>query len=81
MGITTVERDQFQFLTKIHYLAACNDKFGEHEIDHILLLKSEGEDIPYNANPNEVSDVMYVDQEELKALMDQEGVLITPWFK
>jgi isopentenyl-diphosphate delta-isomerase len=81
IGITTLVASDFQFLARIHYKAAYDETWGEHEIDHILMMKSEGDDVPYACNPNEVSEAMYVDQNELKALMDDDSVLITPWFK
>jgi len=70
--------DQFQYLTKIHYLAPSNGVWGEHEIDYILFLTA---DVTIEPNPNEIRDHKYVSKEELKAMFDDPSNLFTPWFK
>lgn len=72
---------EFTYLTRIHYKAESNSTWGEHEIDYIFFIQK---DLPLSPNPNEVSGHRYVDQEELKQLLedaDQGKVKITPWFK
>lgn len=76
------EYANFQYLTRIHYKSASGDessKWGEHEIDYILILKSENPSV--NANPNEVKDYKYVNQEQLKQMFKDESLVFTPWFK
>lgn len=71
----------FTYLTRIHYKAESDLTWGEHEIDYIFFIQK---DLPVSPNPNEVSSTRYVDQEELKQLLedgDQGTVKITPWFK
>lgn len=73
----------FQYLTRIHYKSPSGDedsKWGEHEIDYILILKTRN-DITVEANYNEVKDYKYVSQDELKQMFDDQSLVFTPWFK
>ncbi|KAL8966423.1 MAG: hypothetical protein Q9197_005993 [Variospora fuerteventurae] len=73
-----VPLDQFQFLTRIHYKAPSDGKWGEHEIDYILIIKS---DVDHTANPNEVKDSRYVSQQDLRRMFEDGSLKFTPWFK
>ncbi|EIN13764.1 Isopentenyldiphosphate isomerase [Punctularia strigosozonata HHB-11173 SS5] len=68
----------FQYLTRIHYLAPSDGMWGEHEVDYILFLTA---DVNVTPNLNEIRDFKYVDKDELKAMFDAPGNLFTPWFK
>jgi isopentenyl-diphosphate Delta-isomerase len=76
----------FDFLTRIHYLAPSDGKWGEHEIDYILFIRAEPE---LDINVNEVRDTAWVSQEELRQLFrdaeSKEGkgrdIKFTPWFR
>ncbi|KAL8903659.1 MAG: hypothetical protein Q9207_003779 [Kuettlingeria erythrocarpa] len=68
----------FQFLTRIHYKAPSDGKWGEHEIDYILIIKS---DVDHQANPNEVKDTEYVTQQDLRRMFENKSLKFTPWFK
>jgi isopentenyl-diphosphate Delta-isomerase len=70
--------ESFKYLTRIHYKAPSDGKWGEHEIDYILFIKA---DVDLDVNPNEVRDTQYVTAEELKALFKGGQVQFTPWFK
>lgn len=70
--------DQFQYLTRIHYLAPSNGLWGEHEVDYILFLTA---DVSVKPNHNEIRDYKYVDKAELQAMFEEPGNLFTPWFK
>eukprot|EP01132_Coremiostelium_polycephalum_P000835 gene835-1042_t len=75
--------EDFQFMTKIHYKSESKEdpRWGEHEIDHILVIQK---DVTVNPEPNEVMDYKYVSKEELKELFDtaeSKNIKITPWFK
>lgn len=71
----------FQFLTRIHYKSASGEsKWGEHEIDYILILKTKN-DITIDANYNEVKDFKYVSKDELKEMFKDPELVFTPWFK
>jgi isopentenyl-diphosphate delta-isomerase len=76
----TVPLDEFEFLTRIHYLAPSDGKWGEHEIDYILFIKPSAK-VVLNVNPNEARDSRYVSQEELKAMFEDKELKFTPWFK
>ncbi|KAG6898113.1 hypothetical protein C0992_005440 [Termitomyces sp. T32_za158] len=70
--------DIFQYLTRIHYLAPSNGRWGEHEIDYILFLTA---DVTVTPNLNEIQAYKYVDKEELQAMFKEKGYTFTPWFK
>ncbi|KAI7879934.1 isopentenyl-diphosphate delta-isomerase [Lichtheimia hyalospora FSU 10163] len=73
-----VPLEEFQYLTRIHYVAPSDGTWGEHEIDYIFFIKTN---VTLDANPNEVSNVKYVTQDELRAMMNNSDVPMTPWFK
>ncbi|CAI5759521.1 unnamed protein product [Candida verbasci] len=73
----------FTYLTRIHYKSPSgspNSKWGEHEIDYILILKANNE-IHINANYNEVKDYKYVTANELREMFNDKSLVFTPWFK
>ncbi|KAJ2921790.1 hypothetical protein H1R20_g15304, partial [Candolleomyces eurysporus] len=70
--------DEFQYLTRIHYLAPSNGMWGEHEVDYILFLTA---DVTVHPNANEIRDHKYVSKEELQAMFDDPSNSFTPWFK
>ncbi|KXT10349.1 hypothetical protein AC579_9164 [Pseudocercospora musae] len=70
--------EKFKFLTRIHYLAPSDGKWGEHEIDYILFIKA---DVDVDANPNEVQATKYVNADELKEMFRDGKLKFTPWFK
>ncbi|PIA98747.1 Isopentenyl-diphosphate Delta-isomerase [Cercospora beticola] len=82
LGIPTssLELDSIKFLGRIHYKAASDGLWGEHEIDYILFVKA---DVTIDANPNEVRDWKYVTMSELESAMNDENAqsLFTPWFR
>lgn len=73
LGITEIVPEDFNYLTRIHYKALSDDKWGEHEIDYILFAKK---DVKLNVNENEISATKYVTLDDLKIMSD-----FTPWFK
>ncbi|KAF6766049.1 Isopentenyldiphosphate isomerase [Ephemerocybe angulata] len=70
--------DEFQYLTRIHYLAPSDGMWGEHEVDYILFLTR---DVTVNPNENEIRDHKYVSKAELQAMFEDPANLFTPWFK
>ncbi|KAF2772773.1 IDI1, isopentenyl diphosphate:dimethylallyl diphosphate isomerase [Teratosphaeria nubilosa] len=70
--------EKFKFLTRIHYKAPSDGKWGEHEIDYILFIKA---DVDLDVNPNEVQATKYVSEGELKELFKDSNLKFTPWFK
>lgn len=75
--------DDFHFLTRIHYKSASGSetsKWGEHEIDYILIIKTKDE-VKLNPNLNEVRDYKYVNEKELREMLEDDQLIFTPWFK
>jgi len=70
--------DQFQYLTRIHYLAPSNGLWGEHEVDYILFITAN---VTVTPNLNEIRDYKYVDKAELQSMFDDPANSFTPWFK
>ncbi|CAO3612816.1 unnamed protein product [Cunninghamella blakesleeana] len=73
-----VPLDNFNYLTRIHYLAPSDGLWGEHEIDYIFFIKA---DVDLNINENEIRDYKYVTPDELRAMFEDTSVPMTPWFK
>ena len=77
---------EFSFLTRIHYLAPSDGKWGEHEIDYILFIEA---DVTLDINENEVQDTRWVSPDELRQMFkdaeSQTGhdsaLKYTPWFR
>ncbi|KIK70968.1 hypothetical protein GYMLUDRAFT_33059 [Collybiopsis luxurians FD-317 M1] len=70
--------DDFQYLTRIHYLAPSDGMWGEHEVDYILFITA---DVTVTPNLNEICDFKYVDKAELQTMFEEPGNSFTPWFK
>jgi isopentenyl-diphosphate delta-isomerase len=76
----------FHFLTRIHYRAPSDGKWGEHEIDYILFVEAA---VTLDPNPNEVRDTRWVSADELRQMFrDVEtrtgkdaALKYTPWFR
>ncbi|MCJ1313345.1 isopentenyl-diphosphate delta-isomerase idi1 [Agyrium rufum] len=62
--------EKFQYLTRIHYKAPSDGKWGEHETD-----------VDLEPSPNEVQETSYVDADELRQMFDDPKLKFTPWFK
>ncbi|KAF5123631.1 Isopentenyl-diphosphate Delta-isomerase [Metarhizium anisopliae] len=73
-----VSIEKFRFLTRIHYKAPSDGKWGEHEIDYILFIKTN---VDLKPNPNEVQATQYVSADKLKKLFEDPSLKFTPWFK
>ncbi|XP_069673986.1 isopentenyl-diphosphate Delta-isomerase 1 [Periplaneta americana] len=73
-----VSPEQFQYLTRIHYRDPGDGKWGEHEIDYILVLHR---DVSLDPNPDEVSEVQYVGRDQLDSFLASQSAPLTPWFR
>jgi isopentenyldiphosphate isomerase len=79
----------FKFLTRLHYWAAdtvthgaTTAPWGEHEIDYVLFLTvPHKEDVVLKPHPDEVDAVQWVNPSELTAMMADEKLLLSPWFR
>lgn len=88
LGIKTeqVPFSDFDFLTRIHYLAPSDGKWGEHEIDYILFIEA---DVTLDINTNEVRDTRWVSPDELRQMFKDvethsgkdQDLKYTPWFR
>lgn len=75
--------DQFTPVSRMLYKAPSDGKWGEHELDYLLFIVR---DVAVNPNPDEVADIKFVNQEELKELLrkadaGEEGLKLSPWFR
>lgn len=75
-----VPLDEFKFLTRIHYKAPSDGKWGEHEIDYIIFIKPSRK-VTLDINPNEVRDAKFASEQELKDMFKDSKLKFTPWFK
>lgn len=92
-----VPLEDFRFLTRIHYKAPSDGKWGEHESTLSSRCKaSDGQaltletvdyilfikaDVDLEINKNEVQDYRYVSQDQLKTMFENKELRFTPWFK
>ena len=82
----SVPAEAFTFLTRVHYASPCDDTWGEHEIDYILICRPPA-DVVCALNPNEVAETRYFSQEEMRAWMKanaldgQGSESVSPWFR
>ena len=92
LGMTFDERQappQFKFLTRLHYWAcdtvthgATTAPWGEHEIDYVLFLTvPDKQNVVLKPHPDEVDAVQWVNPSELKAIMNDNKLLLSPWFR
>ncbi|XP_038890682.1 isopentenyl-diphosphate Delta-isomerase I-like [Benincasa hispida] len=75
--------DQFISIGRILYKAPSDGRWGEHELDYLLFIV---QNVHVNPNPDEVADIKYVNQEQLKELVrkadaGEDGLKLSPWFK
>ena len=73
--------DELHFVTKMLYRARMNPEWIERELDHILVIKA---DVNLNPNPNEVSEIKWVDKNELADMIEtqtEKSGYIAPWFR
>ena len=78
---STVSTDDMVFMTKMRYAARMNHEWIERELDHILVMCA---DLEINPNPNEVANIMWVNHDELEAMLIEERPpeqAIAPWFR
>jgi len=86
-----VPPESMTLMTRIHYMAQNfpDTRWGEHEIDYILIVKK---DVDLDVNKNEVREVRYVSQSDLRSMLaesrlpsgdavDVGDLIVTPWFR
>ncbi|MEE3083098.1 MAG: isopentenyl-diphosphate delta-isomerase [Candidatus Thermoplasmatota archaeon] len=85
MGIVegSIPIEDIHFITRMLYRARADEIWVEHELDHILFARVDSS-IVINANPNEISEVYWVDEHELNDWLKQDNPskgIIAPWFR
>jgi len=78
-----VPLDSFHFVSRVHYRAASDTVWGEHEIDYILFCRPPRGVTP-RPNANEVQSVRWFTPTQLRqwlARAPASGDLVSPWFK
>jgi isopentenyl-diphosphate delta-isomerase len=87
LGMTTSFKDYFLY-QKILYRADSDKIFEEFELDYILISKMHNinseksiTELKVLMNPDEVSDIKFVSQEELHDDINKDRMKVTPWFK
>jgi isopentenyl-diphosphate delta-isomerase len=66
LGIKDLKPTDLTFTTKLHYEAAQDAVWSEHEIDWLLIAKRE---VELDVNPNECEAIRWVSKDELKQLL------------
>jgi isopentenyl-diphosphate delta-isomerase type 1 len=81
----SLQLSQFKYLTRIQYFAKDDVTYGaeecpwcEHEIDYVLFIKAN---VLCKPNIDEVSDIKYVTEPELRDMLGQGDLLWSPWFR
>ena len=73
--------DKFKYVGTIQYLAPGQDGWGEHEIDHVLVIRTP---VTPSPNPNEVGESRWFDEKELAEFIASSkrpgGPKVSPWF-
>ncbi|XP_072027232.1 isopentenyl-diphosphate Delta-isomerase 1-like [Amphiura filiformis] len=75
-----VPLDDLHYLSRIHYKAASDGMWGEHEVDYILFIQK---DVAIQPDPNEIQNTRYLKASELEeflASVKNNGTKISPWF-
>ena len=73
--------EDLNFITKMHYKSRADEKWIEHEVDYIFVVKM---DVQIDPNSNEIQRIKYVDKRELDNLFEMsnnDDVKIGPWFR
>lgn len=75
---TEIQPAELFYLTRIHYKAVSDSRWGEHEIDYMLFLQK---DVTIDPNPDEVSEVRWVPRSEIENFVKTVQSPLTPWFR
>ncbi len=76
-----IRLEDLNFITKMHYKSRADEKWIEHEVDYIFVVKM---DVQINPNSNEIQRIKYVDKKELDNLFEMSNngdIKIGPWFR
>ena len=73
-----IDLDNLHYITKMRYKARADEKWIEHEIDYIFVIKC---DVDINPNTIEIEDTKYVNPNELESVFQDKDAKIGPWFR
>ncbi|XP_035449611.2 isopentenyl-diphosphate Delta-isomerase 1 [Spodoptera frugiperda] len=73
-----LNREDFTLISRFIYADPGDGVWGEYELDHVLILRS---DVQVKPNPNEIEDVKYVARSKMDSFIANQKDPITPWFK
>ena len=76
----SIATEDFRLISRMHYHARADERWVEHEIDHILALQAE---VNIDINPNEIDEIRWVTPDELDEMISDSpdnGMMIAPWF-
>ena len=84
MGISvgSIPVEDIHFITRMLYKARADEQWVEFELDHILFARAPT-NLQFQANPNEISEVLWVSESELNDWLkdDSDERIIAPWFR
>ncbi|XP_018335001.1 isopentenyl-diphosphate Delta-isomerase 1, partial [Agrilus planipennis] len=69
--------EKLHYITRIWYKDTGNGKWGEHEIDYVLIFQ---DNVKIKPNSNEISAYSFVPREELDSYIPTLDGPLTPWF-
>jgi len=69
--------NDFKYITRIQYFDPGNGIYGEHEIDYILFLVAN---VNMKPNSNEISEITFIPKGELESGLESLHAPLTPWF-
>jgi len=80
--IHQIPTEEIHFITRMMYRARADEVWVEHELDHILFARAP-DNLTVEANPNEISAVRWVTEQELTKWLndDSSSEVIAPWFR
>jgi len=84
-GSSLPTASQLQYVTRLLYSAPCpppsEPGWGESEVDYILLARLAVTREDVEANEDEVRDVRFVTQEDLRGMLADPALSWSPWFR
>jgi geranylgeranyl diphosphate synthase type 3 len=80
LGIDLPE-NEFNLVTKIYYKGVSDKHWGEHELDYLYFVEyTPGKD-EIKKNNYEIESWKFVNQNELNLMLNDDDILLTPWFR
>jgi isopentenyl-diphosphate delta-isomerase len=77
-----LQPSDFMFMTRVHYVGVSDAKWGEHEIDHVMVVNKEVDVSQFNKA--EIAEVEWVTPEQLTAKIEASYLgecPMSPWFR